>query len=67
MSVAYFVQGFGQEVGASHPIFERSKRMLRSLSSHMGRCHGPSSTAACDRLGLIRAPAAGERYVGING
>jgi len=26
-------QGFGQEVGTSHPVFERSKRMLNGLSA----------------------------------
>lgn len=26
---------FGQEVGGSHPIFERSKRMLNSLAANL--------------------------------
>ena len=31
-------QGFGQEVGGSHPIFERSKRMLNSAANlHLPR------------------------------
>ena len=30
---AYPRQGFGQEVGTSHPVFERSKRMFNGLAA----------------------------------